>query len=64
MTNKPATFKQRDMERALKAMAATGYAWAKVRVTREGDIVIENVPTEDVYATPEKPVAARGDIKL
>lgn len=64
MTGRPARFKQSDLEKALRAAHTVGAGWTRVRVTTEGDIIIESLSSEAVETTPDKPVAAREDIKL
>lgn len=61
MTNTPATFKQADLERAIRAAKKVGMK-VRVLVTKDGAMLIEDHGTVEV--TPEKPVAARGNIKL
>ena len=61
MTGRPSTFKQRDLERALRAAKKVGVK-ARVLITKDGNMLIEDAGAGE--PTPEKPVAAREDIRL
>ena len=60
MSRGPATFRQRDVTRALKAAKAAGYPVAKVEISRDGTIVMTGELTHD---SPEED-AATEEIKL
>ena len=51
MARGPLTFRQRDLTAAVKAVSAAGCEIARVRVTRQGDIIVEigkrREPTSD-----------------
>lgn len=64
MTNTPVIFRQKDVERALRAAMTFGAGMFRVRITKAGDILIEHVEPGAADATPRKAVAARGEIKL
>ena len=55
MARGPLTFKQRDLTAAVKAVAAAGYEIARVRVSRDGDIIVEiGKPRESTALDAEK----------
>jgi hypothetical protein len=59
VTNTPATFKQVDLDRAMKAAKRAGPDYA-VRVTKAGDIVIERVARR----VPEPELDESAEIRL
>jgi hypothetical protein len=59
MANTPATFKQHDLQRAIKAALNCG-ADLRVRVTKAGEIVVERAPD----AKPEPALDATADFRL
>jgi hypothetical protein len=46
MTRAPSTFRQRDVTRAVKAIAAAGVGIARVEIDKEGKITIITTNTE------------------
>jgi hypothetical protein len=61
MSRGPATFKQRDLTRAVKAVVAAGLAVARVEVDKDGKIVI--VPGTP-GATIDNPIAESDEVVL
>jgi hypothetical protein len=51
MTNTPATFRQADLQRAIRAALKESHD-LRVRITRAGEIIVERAPESDSLLTP------------